>query len=349
MLKIKTFNKLFFLVIICIFGILLMMNPEICSDGVRRSILLCGRILIPSLFPFSVCVLYIIKSGITERLGFLQPFTKIFGLTPSCFLIMIFSMLGGYPIGAKLINEQISYGNLTEENGRKMLNFCVNAGPGFIVMAVGNGLLQNKKLGFILLISHIISSFVICLLSGKIKNEEKNKNKKISPADNFVLSAGESAGAVISICGFVILFGVITSYIEYYSQYFYVLKPLIYICEVTSAVTKTDNIYLIAFLLGFSGICIWCQILSVGKAIKINITNFIFYRLLHGILSSVFTFIILKIYPVSLPTFSNTNSISQSAFVSGKALGISLVILAIVFIISITNRPKNIKILEELI
>lgn len=350
MIKLSSVNKIFFLLFICLFAVLLIAKPEICKDGVTRSVLLCGKVLIPSLFPFGVCMLYIMKSGITEKLSFLSPFTtKIFKLSPVCFVIMVLSMLGGYPIGAKLISERVSQGELSKEEGRKMLNFCVNAGPGFIVSAVGNGLLRNNTLGYILLITHILASLLICLFSGGVQTKVKTKTEKISPTDNFVLSAGESASAVICICGFVILFGVITAYIEFFSMKLSLLKPLVYISEVTTAISKTNNIYLISFLLGFSGISIWCQVLAVGKAIEINIFSFAFHRLLHGAVSTTLTFLILRIFPVELTTFSNTDFVKPVTFVSGEALGISILILGAVFIISLTNLQKNTKILEELI
>lgn len=344
------FTKLLFVIFVVIFAVMLLAKPEICEIGVANAIIICGRVLIPSLFPFSVCVLYIIKCGILDKTEFLSPVTKkIFGLQSTPFIIMILSMLGGYPIGAKLINEAVKNKTVSVKQGRVMLNYCVNAGPAFIVSAVGNGLLQNKKLGFILLFSHILSSFILCIFSPSILEANKNVKKSISSSDNFVSSAGESAEAVISICGFVILFSVLISYIEHFSKSLAFLKPLLYIAEVTTAISKTNNIYLISFLLGFSGICIWCQILSVSKQIKLNIFSFSICRILHGILSAVITFIMLKIFPIEQPTFSNTSFVASKAFFSTKALGISLLILGVVFIISLSNKNKETKILEEFI
>lgn len=345
-------KKLLFLLLICLFAALLILKPEICKQGVATAVILCGRVLIPSLFPFSVCVLFIMKSGALSKLKFLSPVTeRLFGLPSDLFVIMLLSMLGGYPIGAKLINEAIENGRLTPEKGGKMLNYCTNAGPAFIVAAVGSGILNSKSLGYILLFSHLAASFIICIFyrffSGKAFYSSNSKAQKISVADNFVLSASDGAGVTINICGFVILFSAINSYIEYYSYKFPFLKPVLYLTEVTTAVTKTKNIYLISFLLGFAGLCIWCQVLAVGKKIKINLFSFAVSRALHGALSSWLTALILKLFDITLPTFSNNQSFNALTSVSGTALSVALFIMGIVFIISLNGRRNTTKILEE--
>lgn len=349
MKKINAFLRSLLLWAALVFGAIVIAKPQLCREGVAMGIILSGKVLIPSLFPFSVCMLYIIKSGVTENMNFLKPVTRILGFSPYTFFIFIFSLLGGYPIGTKLISEAVKNGNLTPKEGRKMLNYCVNAGPSFIVSAVGGALLGSSKLGYILLISHILASVVICLLSGKITDNEKPQRCSVSPAENFVSSAADSAACVLGICGFVILFSVITQYLEYYGSMYPVIKPLMYICEVTNAVTKTRNIYLISALLGFSGISIWCQVISVGKDIKINFYSFALFRVLHAALSGLFTFVLLKIFPVSLPTFSNVDSVSGQFSVSDVKVGVSLIIMGLIFVISLVNREKSRKILEEFV
>lgn len=339
-------SRILFFTLICLLGALLIIKPEICKIGVAEGIILSGNVIIPSLFPFSVCMLYIIKSGFTDKFKFISPVTlKILGVNSFCFFLFLFSLLGGYPIGAKLINEAIENKALTAEEGRKMLNFCVNAGPAFIVSAVGNALLGSNKLGYILLASHISASFLICRFLGKNISNADSRQKILPAAENFVAAASDSATAVMGICGFVILFSSVTEYLDYFSLKYDFLTPLIYISEVTNGVTKTHNIYLISFLLGFSGISIWCQVMSVSKSVNINIFSFIMYRIIHGLLSLFFTFILLKIFPVTLPAFSNTDNITPS--VSGIALSLSIIIMGIVFIISLSNRKESPKILEE--
>lgn len=353
MKKISVANMLFACVI-CFLAFLLMMKPEICKQGVSSAIILCGQVLIPSLFPFSVCVLFIMKSGVLEKISFISAFTeKIFGLSAQLFSIMVLSALGGYPIGAKLIDQAVQKGVISPSQGGQMLNYCVNAGPAFIIAAVGSGILGLKPAGYILLAAHISASVVICIFSriryGKIYSRDCSSDSKISCADNFVESACEASSITTNICGFVILFSAVTAYIEYFSDRFDFMRRLLFITEVTTAVTRTRNIYLISFLLGFSCVCIWCQILSVGRHIDINIPKFIAFRILHGIISAVFTAGLIKIFRISLPTFSSGQDFSSAPSVSGIQLSAALLIMGIVFIISLMSRSRDKKILEEFV
>ena len=351
--KISIF-KILFTALIFLFSFLLIFKAQLCQKAVANAIILCGKVLIPSLFPFSVCVFFIMQLKIEEKLKFLKKFTrKTFKTDIDGFLIFIFSLIGGYPIGAKLLNEACEENKLSAKNGGKMLNFCINAGPAFIVSAIGTGILRSKKLGFILLFSHILSSFIIFLFY-RLRNTDfafSKTTKKSSPniADIFVLAVTKSSGVALNICSFVILFSAVTAYIEFYSQKIQFLKPVLFLIEVTFSVTKTNNIYLISFLLGFGGICVWFQIFSLTKTLRINPLVFSLIRIIHGLLSSILTYSILKIFPINIPVFSNNRFILFTSSVSSTELSIALLVLSSVFLISLTNRQKNTKILEELI
>ena len=52
------------------FIVILILKPELCTKGAAEGLLLAGRVIIPSLFPFTACVLFIMKSGGTELFGF---------------------------------------------------------------------------------------------------------------------------------------------------------------------------------------------------------------------------------------------------------------------------------------
>lgn len=337
-------------VLIFTLSVLLLYKPDICKNAVAGGIMLCGSVIIPSLFPYMVCMLYIINSDLTKKSQILTPITKrLFGLSQFPFLIMVFSFLGGYPIGGKLINDAVKNKALTQSQGRTMLNFCVNAGPAFIVTVVGSNVFHSEKIGYILLFSHILSSIIICVFSPKITAKNTDDTHNISIIDNFVFSASSAAANIISICGYVILFAVISAYLKHFSAFIPVLSQAACFLEITTAVTQVKNIYLISFLLGFSGICIWFQIFSVAKELKINIISFAASRLTHGGLSAAITFVLLKIFPTRLPTFSNTEAAPQISSIPKPALSVSLLILGIALIISLEHRENNRKILEDMI
>lgn len=108
-MKLKTYFKKYTAVIfILAFIALILADPEVCTSGVAEGIIISGRIIIPSLFPFTACVLFLSGSGALSPFRYLSPVTKrIFNINGELFAIMLLSCIGGYPIGAKLLNEAV--------------------------------------------------------------------------------------------------------------------------------------------------------------------------------------------------------------------------------------------------
>lgn len=74
------------------------------------------------------------------------------------------------------------------------------------------------------------------------------------------------------------------------------------------------NIIICAFLLGFSGISIALQILSITSKSDLSIKSYLIGKLLQGIFASIYTYIFIHFFPMFnfdlLPIFSNSNSTS---------------------------------------
>ncbi len=344
------FKKVPLLLSVTLFALLLILFPETSRSGVIRGILLCGRVIIPSLFPFTMCVLFIIHTNILDSLNFLSPVTKkIFSLNFFEFGIFFFSLIGGYPIGAKLLDHAVSNKKITQQKARNMLCYCVNAGPAFIVSAVGLNVFNSRAIGIVLFVSHLLSSLLICSIYRNKDYIDVANNSKIIPfSENFVLSTAKAAETLISICSFVILFSAINSLVLYFSNQFYFLKTIALILEITNSLSLSRNLFTISFLLGFSGICIWFQVFANIKQFKISYLKFALFRTLHGVLSIVFTYIFIKIFKITVPTLSQT--ISVKPLYSTPALTVSLIIMVIVFALSlnIKNIPyKALTMLEK--
>lgn len=334
---------------ILMFAGLIILKPLVCSRGAVSGLLICGRVIIPSLFPFTICVLFIMRSGLLMKLGFLDKLTtKTLGLDSYETGLVIMSLIGGYPVGAKLLNNAVKRGELSSKRAGKMLLFSVNAGPAFIVSAVGSALLNSAKLGYILLVCHILSGFVLILIfkrKGEKRKEVSMKREQISVTDNFVLSVSEAAGSVIGICSFVILFSVLNEYLSFYANNFKGLKNIAILLEVANGVTLTNNLYVISFLLGFSGICVWCQVLSVSNSVQINYIKFVLSRLIHGILSAAFLRLIFKVFKISVAVSFFEVKYNYST----PVVSLSMLLMCIVFMISVVGKKYSGKMLEDMI
>ena len=346
----KTFSFIFASFLIC----LIILFPEISSKSVAQGIVLSANVVIPALFPFMICVLILIKNDITTQKHTVNKLLYwLFGHNFDMFFIFVLSMLGGYPVGAKLINELYKEEKINKKTANILLLYCVNAGPSFVILVVG-GSINSFKIGKLLLISHLFSSLIIAVLSGFVLRKhncsytiKKRSNKSFSSV--FIESVAQASESVLNVCSFVIVFSVINSYLEYFLYDVPILKYISYFTEITSTVIHEKNIYFISFILGFSGISIWCQIISLTKNFKLNIPVFLLGRLLHATLSVIITICLVKLFNSSITTFSNNVSINKSILYSNEVLFISMFIMLLVLFVFIYSKNNSGKLIEDVV
>lgn len=347
------FKKTITSIFVITFIVLIIIFPDVSKQAVSHGIMMSASVIIPSLFPFTVCILIILKSIITTNC-FLEKITYfLFGHNIKMFFVFVLSLIGGYPTGAKLINELYEQKEINKNTANIMLTYCVNAGPAFIVSIVSLNF-GYKIIGYILFFTHIASSILIALLCSKSLKKEKiiiinNKINNNTFFENLILSVADASRAMLQICGFIIVFTVINAYLDLFLNNMPIIRYVSYFTEITTAISKTNNVYFISFLLGFSGLCIWCQIFAITNNIKINLFKFIISRILHGSISVILTKIAFYFFKIKISTFSNEIYIKSSFIYSNISVTISLVVLMIVFLIFIYTKNSCGKILKDVI
>ena len=333
-------KRLFIFLIFTIVSLCLLIYSGPCLQGAKNGINLCFSIVIPSLFPFTVCALIISESGFLEKIN--NKFLNSTNFPIIDAFIFIFSLIGGFPIGAKLINNSYIKCNITKSKADAMLAYCVNSGPAFIIVAIGSGILKDKRLGIVLFSANLLSTVTLfALISFIYKGNQKNKRLLIKDktfAEIFVNCTYDATKAMGLICAFVILFSTIIEFLNSILKPTYINRVLISFLEITNGVSILDNIYLIAFLLGFSGICVHFQVLSMCSAVKIKYLKFF---ILHGIINTAYTLIIIKTFKISISAASKNNNYSIMFSERSVIFGIIFMLLSVAFICSV-NTKKNI-------
>lgn len=325
--------------------ILFIVFPTVQIKGAINGLLVCSEVIIPSLFPFTVLALFLFNSGFTSFLekGLNKPAKLFFRMSGKNLIIFLVSFIGGFPVGARLIEEEYKSGFIDKKQGENMLAFCVNSGPAFIIIGVGSSILNCKELGVMLFISNFLASCIIAFVL-RFQNEkcftvETKKSKEQPISDVFVESTAKASSSIIGICGFVILFSTLIEVLKTLPILNSIKNVLCSLLEITNGTIICDkNIYLIAFLLGFGGICVHFQILSVTKNLKPNYLKFLIFRCIHGVLTAIILFISLKINPVVLPTISGNVNFSGSVSSISLPFAASLVLLCTVFLQSLRKN-----------
>lgn len=344
-------KKIFSLFLLCSF-VLIIAFPKLARDGATRGLLISANVIIPSLFPFTVIILmlsrYLTKfnNRLLNKICYL-----IFGKKIKMFLIFALSIIGGYPIGAKLIGELISRKEIDSKYANNMLIYCVNAGPAFVITAIGCTILNSKEIGIILYCSHIFSSIILAIICGIVfKKQETYDSSNTIPyisSNIFIECVSDATASIIKICSLVIFFSSLNNCIDYVVCDLSILKHITLFTEVTSAVSRYKNIYLISFILGFSGLSIWFQIFSLSN-FKINYFKFVLGRILHGSISVVVTKILLQIFKTNVPTYSNGDFFGQLHY-NDFSIQISIFVMLIVFFAYIYSKNNTGKIINDMI
>ena len=249
------------------------------------------------------------------------------------------SMIGGYPAGAKLISTAYKKGGIDKLTANILLLFCVNAGPSFVISAIGYSAFSSTKIGILLYLSHIVSTIEIFLFFRK-----RLTNVKVKPmiptrfSDTFVISVSEASKTMIIICAYVIFFSGILSVIKGFNIPLVFEQALTFSLEISSGIFECKNLYLTAFLLGFGGFSIILQIFSISSSILNKPLKFIFFRIIHGGFSVVNLFILLKIFPTKLDTISTPGDYIYQVNSTGVVFSILLIGFALLLVSSVLYR-----------
>lgn len=350
-------------------GILVL--PNSASDGARKGLAFCSDILIPSLFPFMVVSAFLVKSGLSAKLGALmEPVTRFLFRLPGCTgSTILISLIGGYPTGARGVKALVESKQITQKQAEQMLCFTVGAGPAFVISVVGSGLFGSGQAGIILFCSQILSSILIGILSGVLSKEKrdvdkKEKKKAISQehcdlSTALVESTADSTVGMINMCAFVVLFSSLLSIINQSGVSDAVTGLLLNIgvpesaaksflpilFEVTGGCFNAANAgaspELISFALGWAGACVHFQISSSLGTLHFSRMRFTLFRLLHGVTAAVLAKIGFSFFPVTTSVFATSQSPVTGEISSQPTGSIALLFLCAFFLLSLTPKALD--------
>jgi sporulation integral membrane protein YlbJ len=141
----------------------LLIIPEESVEAAKNGLKLCANVIIPSLFPFFVLSGMLVELDAARYLGILfeKLMRPLFNLGGSCAVPLVLGFLGGYPTGARTAIAIYEKGLCSKEEAERLLAFCNNSGPAFILGVVGAGIFSSSRAGIILYLSHTLASIII--------------------------------------------------------------------------------------------------------------------------------------------------------------------------------------------
>ncbi|MBU3160556.1 sporulation integral membrane protein YlbJ [Clostridium frigoris] len=339
----KTLKINFSVTLICSLIILqIILAPSICIHYTISGAKLFFNAIFPSLFPFLVVINIIIGyDGIhiySKLLGNL--ICRPLKLPKECNFALLVSVLCGYPLGARYTCDLYEKNIIDLDSCERLLNIASNASPLFILGSVGTSMMFSPKLGYILLLSNILSCVFMGLIipsknyAFRIKYRSNNFSKAESNSLNigiiFKNSIEDAIKNTLSIGGFIVIFSVITGIIKDNVIFNIVINKLSLIIGASGnfiegillgMLEMTNGCYLISsshsnlytklpvlsFLIAFSGLSIISQVYSYTYKYTVSIKKYIIRKFFQGIISSVLTIILYYIFlnASSIFTFNN--------------------------------------------
>lgn len=307
-------EKRFFYAVLVFISILLIINPQASIKYAAYGMSVCGEIIIPSLFPFFICSGLLIYSGFCELLAkFMQPVMKpLFNVNGSGAAAFVLGIISGYPLGALTVCNLYEKLYLSKSEAERMLAFCNNSGPLFILGAVGASMFANPKIGIVLYISHLLSAIIVGIAFRFYKrnsfhspaNVPKTEDKSIGEIFSAVLAS--SVQSILTVCGAVVFFSVISSLVL---DLFHIndnLKIFISaLLEFSSGVEKItassmpllEKITASAAIIGFAGVSVHLQVLGIVSKYQLSLKPYLVGKALQAVLSACLSIALLKIIP----------------------------------------------------
>lgn len=303
---------------LCGFSLIFYSKPI--SAAVTQALTLCTQVLLPSLFPFFVFSALLIDSHAVQPFVrfFEKPFRFLFGL-PGCFsTVLLLGAVGGYPVGARTAANTYQQGLCSRADAEKALYFCNNAGPAFLIGAIGTGLLGDARLGLQLYGIHLLSALTLGFINRKRISIVKSNSfppipeKRVAGIPLFLHAVRDSFSAYLNVCAFVLIFAVLSCLLMHLPIAGFLQRLpggsvlwrglLSGTLELTSGISLLAHASLppvillpvLSFLCGWGGFSVQLQTISILRDEGLSCRRYLKGKLLHGIVSAMLTAIICR-------------------------------------------------------
>ena len=315
-------NRIAVFASLCALFCLIFASPQVISCA-RDALKLCAELIMPSLFPFFVLSILLSKLGLPNLLGrLLAPAaSRLFGVSGAGASALFVGLCGGYPMGAAYIAEMFGSGAIGKEEAERLLGFCNNSGPAFIVGAVGAGIFGSPSVGLALYGIHILAAVLTGLL---LRKKGSSPSASVPAAEPLPFSAAlpqavrQAVSAALSVCGFVVCFTVLAGLLDavgWFSllsgrlsaltgaELHFSRALLTGILELGSGVgtmrglsVSPVNLALAAGMLGWGGISVHFQTLSLFCDTDVKSALHFAGRVLSAILSAVLAWLFASLF-----------------------------------------------------
>lgn len=336
--------------VICI---LLIIDSKQVIETTERSVTVCLTVIIPSLFAFMVLSQIMISGGIADIVFF--PLYKIssfwFKGSRRQFSVFLLSLIGGYPVGIRLLRELTAYNKNYTAMAERMLCYCYCGSPAFIIQIAGLSVYGSANTGLIVYFSNVLACLIMAIIMNVFTNGtyvEENHSSTVSVSLNTVTESIEKTVKALGVvCGTILAFNIFLELMEHIG--FMRLMGSFGAEKVFSAAFEISNLSMleggnygllpvIAALTSFGGLCIIVQTAALSGG-RIPLKKFIVSRLPAALLSGIICRILVSVSGIALESYAAAPFTPVWSSVN-PVCSICIIIMTYILIRSKQNDPS---------
>ncbi len=264
-------------------------------DGIQDALTLSYLAVVPSVFPFAVLSGYLMgQLRGNSDIPCLRPLSRFLGLPRGGEICFLLGLLCGFPLGARCVADGYRNGLFTKKEAERMLLFCNNTGPAFLVGGIGS-MRGCASDGW-----HLFAiQFILVILTALITKKhvtEKERRVVNTPRMTFAQAVSSGVTATLTVLGFVLFFSACIAILDT----FFPKTALVLISsflEVSTAAKLAANIpcgiVITAFAVCFSGISVHLQTAALLGDTDLSLRPYLLTKIIVGILGATLSFLLL--------------------------------------------------------
>ncbi len=325
--------------------------PEVCAEGVKTGLTLCGTLVLPALFPFLAVSVFLMRSGLLQLFGQLVSAVprRVFRLPGESAGVILMALVGGFPVGASMTAQLYKENRLTPSQAKRMCLFCMNPGPAFVLSTVGAGIYRSMRAGAILYAAACLSALCMGVVLARFAKKEPAAPKALGPvrltspltaAADAVRSSAES---ILQICAWVILFSAVHACVLTLPLPSRVQLILSCFLEITSGIRAAAGVLpmpAVAALIAFGGLAVHCQILPYLQACGVRLRTFFAARAAGAALSALFCAALLRVFPCEVSVAAVGGELVPAAYSVSVPSFVALLLMTVLLILEVEPNRK---------
>lgn len=318
------------------------------AEGIRQGIRLCLSSVIPSLYLFLVFADFLaLTDGGTILFRPFGLLGGLFGVPKGTVPVILLSLIGGYPVGAKMLAQKVRRGQLDPRTAERLLCFCVNCSPAFLIAGVGIPYFHSVEVGCVLWGSQAAAVVVTGLLvrcfwgCGDSDSEEEAPEGKVDYLQGFVSAVTEAGKSILVICGFVLVFSVIVGVVKQLpgGETWAGLLEVTVGCAGLAGRRGMEKLILAVVYTSFGGVCVWMQAACFLRGTGVRMRKFVFLRGVYVLVSLGLTLLLVRQLRLSAEVFATTGQPLPRT--GGATLGASVLLIVLCLMLLLSERKRR--------